>query len=72
MPDAWCMDVAATSAIAQADTRSRISIAVAKKALDAQRSEGDAAVALLKAAAQASSGSGSAPSDASRRLDVVA
>jgi hypothetical protein len=62
------MDVAAASAISQADTRSGISIAVAKKALDVQRSEGAAAIALLQSAAQGST----SQSRELGRIDVLA
>lgn len=40
------------SAIKQADTQTRVDYAVAKKMLDSQKTEGDAAVKLIQAAAQ--------------------
>lgn len=40
------------TAIKQADTQTRVDYAVAKKMLDSQKSEGDAAVKLIEAAAQ--------------------
>jgi hypothetical protein len=41
----------AVSSIQQATVRSQIDVAVAKKAMDAQRATGDAAIALLQSAA---------------------
>lgn len=41
----------ALSSIAQGQTQGRIAVAIAKRALDVQRDQGDAAVSLLKAAA---------------------
>ncbi len=42
------------SSVQQASLTSQIGYAVAKKSLDAQRAEGDAAIQLLKAAADVS------------------
>jgi hypothetical protein len=63
------MDVSASSlsTISQAQTRSKIDVAVAKKTLDAQKQAGDAAVQLLASVAN------NAPSKATAgKLDVVA
>ncbi len=43
--------------VRQMDVKSRVSVAVARKALDAQQQAGDAAIALLKAAAETAQGS---------------
>ena len=52
------------------DLSSRISVAVAGKAMDAQRQEGDAALALLQAAAEVAEAAASQPP--SGRLDTYA
>lgn len=46
------IDAASLSQISQADVQNQVSIKVARKALDAQQQQGDAAVALIKAAAE--------------------
>jgi len=50
------MEVAMTiddaAAIKQVDVQSQVSIAVARKAMDTQKQQGDAAIALLQAAAE--------------------
>ncbi|MGB1124319.1 MAG: hypothetical protein ACPG4Q_03855 [Phycisphaeraceae bacterium] len=44
-------DVAAFSAISQAQVQSEVAFAVARKSLDAAKAQGDAALSLLQAAA---------------------
>lgn len=52
------MDIASlASSIAQIQTSNSISVAVAKKSLDAQKQEGDAAIKLLEQAAKTAPGS---------------
>lgn len=50
------MDVSSACAINQAQLGSQISIAVAKKVQDAQAIQGDAAIALIQAAARTGDG----------------
>jgi hypothetical protein len=46
--------MSSTSAVANVDLGSRISVAVAKKSLDAARSQGDATVQMIRDAAKVS------------------
>lgn len=48
-------DIAAFSAISQAQAQSQVSYAVARKSLDAAKAQGDAAIALLQSAAEVQS-----------------
>ena len=58
------MDIASlASSIAQIQTSNSISVAVAKKSLDAQKQEGDAAIKLLEQAAKTALGGGDASPD---------
>ena len=58
------MDIASlASSIAQIQTSNSISVAVAKKSLDAQKQEGDAAIKLLEQAAKTAPGGGDASPD---------
>lgn len=63
------MDIAAASAIQQAQTAQLISTAVAKKSLDAQKQEGAGALALLQAAVDSTA---QQQPVAAGRLDVTA
>lgn len=52
------MDIAAlATSMTQMDTQNRISTAVARKTLDSQKQQGDAAVALIQAAMAVAPGS---------------
>lgn len=48
-------DIAAFSAISQAQVQSQVSYAVARKSLDQVKAQGDAAIALLQSAAEVQS-----------------
>lgn len=48
-------DIAAFSAISQAQVQSQVSYAVARKSLDAAEAQGNAAIALLQSAAEVQS-----------------
>ena len=61
------IDAASISESTQAQVQSQISVRVARKALDVQQEQGDAAVALIKAAANIAKETG-----AGGRLDVSA
>ena len=45
-------DVAALSSISQAQVQTEVAFAVARKSLDAAKAQGDAALALLRSAAE--------------------
>ncbi|MBI1191364.1 MAG: putative motility protein [Tepidisphaera sp.] len=59
------IDAASLSQIQQADVQNQISIKVARKTLDAEQQQGDAAIALIKAAAEVAKQTG-----AGGKLDV--
>lgn len=61
------IDAASISESTQAQVQSQISVRVARKALDVQQEQGDAAVALIKAAANIAKETG-----AGGKLDVSA
>lgn len=61
------IDAASISESIQAQVQSQISVRVARKALDVQQEQGDAAVALIKAAANIAKETG-----AGGKLDVSA
>lgn len=64
------MDIAAlATSIKQIETSNSISVAVARKTLDAQRQQGDAAIQLLEAAAQTGQ-SGASPDGLGAAIDV--
>lgn len=72
-------DAAAASAIAQSELSSRISVAVAKKANDAAKDQGEAVVALLegavdlaRASARGAVSPAPSPGETGGRLDVAA
>ena len=50
------MTINDAAAIKQMDVQSQVSIAVARKAMDTQKQQGDAAIALLQAAAETAQG----------------
>jgi hypothetical protein len=62
------VDAAATGALARCTTENAVSVRVAKLAMDQQRSDGNAAVDLVKAAAEVSK---STTRLAARRSDSV-
>lgn len=62
------MDATAATAITNADYASRISTAVARKAMDSAKQQGDAAVALLQSAVK----NAPQPAVVDGRLDVTA
>ncbi len=65
------MDIAATAtALSQVQLQNNVAVAVARKAMDAQKAQGDAAIQLLQAAAQAAS-PGASPDGIGTRLDVA-
>jgi hypothetical protein len=65
------MDIASlATSLKQADVSNQISVAVARKTLDAQKQEGDAAIQLLEAAKQ--SAPGASPDGIGARVDVAA
>ncbi len=64
---AMSIDAASISESTQAQVQSQISVRVARKALDVQQEQGDAAVALIKAAANIAKETG-----AGGKLDVSA
>lgn len=67
------MDIAAlATSIKQIETSNSISVAVARKTLDAQKQQGDAAIALLEAAKQTAPGSsgGASPDGVGGTIDV--
>lgn len=59
------IDAASVSQIQQANVQNQISIKVARKSLDVQQQQGDAAIALIKAAAEVAKQTG-----AGGKLDV--
>jgi hypothetical protein len=61
------IDAASLSQVAQASVQNQISIKVARKALDAEQEQGDAAISLIKAAAEVAKQTG-----AGGNLDVQA
>lgn len=70
------MDIAAAStAISQSRVQSQVATAVARKSLDAQQQQGDAAIELLRAAAsvqEAARGRGASPAGVGAAVDVRA
>jgi hypothetical protein len=63
------MDIAAlATSIKQIETANSISVAVARKTLDAQKQQGDAAIALLEAAKQTAPGAN--PDGVGAAIDV--
>lgn len=57
MADSPCMDIAAAaSSVKQAQVGTQVAVAVARKTLDAQEQQGQAAIQLLEAAKQVASG----------------
>lgn len=63
------MDIAAlATSISQIETSNGISVAVARKTLDAQKQQGDAAIALLEAAKQTAPGA--SPDGVGAAIDV--
>ena len=65
------MDIATyATGIKQAETSNQISIAVARKAIDAQKQEGEAAIQLLEAAAKTAPGA--SPDGLGAQVDVAA
>ena len=66
------MDIASlATGIKQAELSNNISIAVARKAMDAQKQEGQAAIQLLEAAVQTGP-TGASPDGLGRQVDVAA
>ena len=64
------MDIAALAiSIKQIETSNSISVAVARKTLDAQKQQGEAAIQLLEAAAQTGQG-GVSPDGLGAAVDV--
>jgi hypothetical protein len=66
------MDIASlATSVKQLEVSNNISIAVARKAMDAQKQQGDAAIQLLEAAAKTAPG-GANPDGLGGRVDVAA
>ncbi len=62
--DTTSMDIASlASSISQIQISNSIAVAVAKKSLDAQKQQGDAAIKLLEQAARTAPGAGNASPD---------
>jgi ferric-dicitrate binding protein FerR (iron transport regulator) len=66
------ISVAALSNLSQQNTASEISIRVAKKALDASKAEGDAAISLLQSAVKIQNQERSYAASPGGSLDVTA
>ncbi|HMN39984.1 MAG TPA: YjfB family protein [Phycisphaerales bacterium] len=65
------MDIAATAtALSQVTLQNNVSVAVARKAMDAQKAAGDAAIQLLRAAAE-NAGPGPSPDGVGTRIDAA-
>jgi hypothetical protein len=64
------MDLSSLEGVSRVDLQSRVSVAAAKKTLDATKSQGEAAVELIKAAGQVGKGGGGV--DANGHVDVEA
>ena len=67
------MDIAATaSALSQSQLQSQVSTAVARKSLDAQQQQGQAALQLLEAAADIQANTNASPRGVGASVDIRA